>query len=220
VAGARRAELAGFDGVELHGAHGYILAQFLSPTDNRRRDKYGGPLENRTRIILEIIDGVRRACRSDFQLGLRLSPERYGMRLSEVRDFAAQVMAEGRIDWLDMSLRDALKTPVEQAFRDRPLVGWFTDLPRGRVRLGVAGKIMTPRIASELIDVGADFVCIGRGAILHHDWPMLARGDSAFEPIPLPVTADHLAHEGLGARFIRYMRTWDGFVATEEVLRS
>jgi 2,4-dienoyl-CoA reductase-like NADH-dependent reductase (Old Yellow Enzyme family) len=212
VAGAVRAERAGFDGVELHGAHGYLLAQFLSAEDNHRTDRYGGSLENRARVIVEIIEGVRRACRPDFQLGLRLSPERWGMRLAEVRDLAAELMAKGEIDWLDLSLWDALKRPVEDAFRDRPLISWFTDLPRGQVRLGAAGKIMTPAIAAELIEAGADFVFVGRAAILHHDWPARARRDAAFEPTAIPVTADYLATQGLGGRFIRYMGTFEGFV--------
>jgi 2,4-dienoyl-CoA reductase-like NADH-dependent reductase (Old Yellow Enzyme family) len=220
ISGARRAEKAGFDGVELHGAHGYLLAQFLSPEDNRRADRYGGSLENRARIIFEIIDGIRAQCRPDFQLGLRLSPERYGMRLAEVRDLATEVMGQGKIDWLDMSLWDARKTPLEAAFASRPLFSWFTDLPRGGVRLGLAGKIMTPAVAAELIGGGADFVLIGRGAILHHDWPQRARRDAGFEPVPLPVSADYLAAEGLGRRFIRYMRTWDGFVSSEEALAT
>ncbi len=215
IAGARRAERAGFDGVELHGAHGYILTQFLSLTDNRRADHYGGSLENRARVILEIIDGVRAACRPDFQLGLRLSPERYGLSLAEMRDFATQVMTSGKIDYLDMSLWDARKVPEDAAFQDRPLAAWFTDLPRGDTRLGVAGKIMTAATAAEMLGLGADFVLIGRAAILHHDFPIRVRLDPGFEPVALPVTADYLSDQGLGRRFLRYMATWDGFVARE-----
>jgi 2,4-dienoyl-CoA reductase-like NADH-dependent reductase (Old Yellow Enzyme family) len=218
VAGAVRAERAGFDGVELHGAHGYVLTQFLSTTDNRRTDRYGGSLENRARIVLEIIDGVRRACRSDFQLGLRLSAERYGLRLMEMRAFAVELMAKGQIDWLDLSLWDARKEPEEAEHRGRPLASYFLDLPRNGVRLGLAGKIMTPRVAAELVEAGADFVLIGRAAILHHDFPKRSRADAAFEPIALPVSADYLRAEGLGARFIRYMRTWENFVTPEEAL--
>jgi 2,4-dienoyl-CoA reductase-like NADH-dependent reductase (Old Yellow Enzyme family) len=217
IAGARRAERAGFDGVELHGAHGYLLAQFLSPEDNRRTDRYGGSLENRARVILEIVDGVRRTCRPDFQLGLRLSPERWGMRLAEVRDFATEVMAGGQIDWLDLSLWDALKLPVEPEFAARPLFGWFADLPRGGARLGVAGKIMTPAIAAALMQAGADFVFVGRAAILHPDWPQRALADAAFEPTALPVTPDYLTAQGVGARFVRYLRTFDNFVTPAEV---
>jgi 2,4-dienoyl-CoA reductase-like NADH-dependent reductase (Old Yellow Enzyme family) len=216
VSGARRAERAGFDGVELHGAHGYILTQFLSSADNRRDDRYGGSLENRARIILEIIDGVRAACRPEFQLGLRLSPERYGLRIPEVRAFAQEVMTAGKIDYLDMSMWDAAKDPDDSEFQGRSLLSYYTDLPRGSARLGVAGKIMTPRIAERMLADGADFVLIGRAAILHHDFPIRARKDLDFRPVSLPVTAEYLAAEGLGRRFLRYMATWDNFVVREE----
>ena len=212
VAAAVRAETAGFDGVEIHGAHGYILAQFLSPEINRREDRYGGSLENRSRILFEIIDGVRARCRPDFQLGLRLSPERFGLKLAEIRELAQAVMRDGRIDYLDMSLWDVFKEPVEEEFKGRSLMSYFTELDRGKVRLGVAGKVTTPAIASRMLDEGADYVLIGRAAILHHDFPERARRDPAFTPIALPVTAEHLANEGLGPAFIKYMSTWPGFV--------
>ena len=216
IAGARRAEQAGFDGVELHGAHGYILTQFLSTTDNRRDDRYGGSLENRARIVFEIIDGIRSVCRPDFQLGVRLSPERYGLLLPEMRELAQEVMTGGKIDFLDMSMWDAAKSPEDAAYRQRSLIGWFADVPRGRARFGVAGKIATPRIAERMLADGADFALIGRAAILHHDFPLRARADLDFEPVPLPVTADYLATEGLGRRFLKYMATWDNFVVKQE----
>ena len=218
VSGARRAERAGFDGVELHGAHGYVLTQFLSLTDNRRTDAYGGSLENRSRLIREIIAGVRTACRPEFQLGLRLSPERYGLSLAEMRELAQELMLGGQLDYIDMSMWDALKTPEETAHQERNLTEWFADLPRGNTRLGVAGKIMTPRIAAELLSLGVDFVLIGRAAILHHDFPRRALAVPDFKPVPLPVTEDYLAREGLGRRFLRYMGTWDGFVAPAETV--
>jgi 2,4-dienoyl-CoA reductase-like NADH-dependent reductase (Old Yellow Enzyme family) len=217
ITGARRAERAGFDGVELHGAHGYLLAQFLSQEANRRTDRYGGSLENRSRLIFEIIDGVRGACRTDFQLGLRLSPERWGMRLAEIRELAGEAMSRSDLDWIDFSLWDAGKAAVEDGYQSRPLLGWLTDIPRGNTRLGVSGKITTPRGALELMDAGADFVFLGRTAILHHDWPSRARLDPGFSPIPLPVHADHLAAEGCGARFIKYLRTFENFVQREGV---
>jgi len=213
VRAAVRAERAGFDGVELHGAHGYLLTQFLSTTDNRRDDRYGGSLENRSRVIFEIIDGVRRACRPDFQLGLRLSAERYGLRLAEMRDLAAELMRQGKIDYLDMSLWDAGKEPVEADHQGRSLFSWFTDLPRHGVRLGAAGKIMSARTAATLVEEGADFALIGRAAILHHDFAARALADPTFAARPLPVTLDYLAAEGLGARFLRYITTFEGFVA-------
>jgi 2,4-dienoyl-CoA reductase-like NADH-dependent reductase (Old Yellow Enzyme family) len=205
VAAAVRADTAGFDGVELHGAHGYILAQFFSPEVNRRTDRYGGSLENRTRILFEIIDGVRRRTRPDFQLGVRLSPERFGLRLAEIRELAEQVMTDGRVDYLDMSLWDVFKEPVEEAFKGRSLMSWFTELKRGDCRLGVAGKITSAAIAAEMLDQGADYVLIGRAAILHHDFAERAR-DPAFTQVPPPVSAEYLKGEGVSPTFVEYLR--------------
>src|ERR1700733_10656101 len=129
IAAAHRAERAGFDGVELHGAHGYMLLEFLSPKLNRRTDRYGGSLENRARILFEIIDGVRAQCRPDFQLGLRLSPERFGVELPEIRDVAAEILRQGKIDYLDMSLWDYTIEPKDEAFKGRSLMSIFTELP-------------------------------------------------------------------------------------------
>lgn len=211
VAAAVRAEQAGFDGVEIHGAHGYVLAQFLSPEINRREDRYGGSIENRARIIHQIVDGVRARTRPDFQVGLRLSPERFGLKLAEIVETARKILADGKIDYLDMSLWDVFKEPVEEAFKGKSLMSYFTELPRGDVRLGVAGKVTSPAIAAEMLEKGADYVLIGRAAILHHDFPERAR-DPAFTPVALPVTAEYLANEGLGPAFVQYMSTWPGFV--------
>ncbi|MEH3038198.1 MAG: NADH:flavin oxidoreductase [Sphingomonas adhaesiva] len=215
IAAARRAEAAGFDGVEVHGAHGYILAQFLSADINRRTDRYGGTLENRARLIVEIVDGIRAACRHDFQIGLRLSPERFGLKLMEIREVAAAFLRAGAIDYLDMSLWDVAKEPVESEHQGRPLLDYFTDLPRGGVRLGAAGKIMSGADARAVIAAGCDFAVIGRAAILRHDFPARVRADPDFTSPALPVTARHLADEGLGAAFIGYMSGWPGFVASD-----
>src|SRR4051812_44144136 len=168
IAAAVRVEKAGFQGAELHGAHGYVLAQFLSPEVNQRTDRYGGSLENRARIVHEIIDGVRAATGPDFSLGLRLSPERFGLRLGEIVEVARQLLAEAKIDYLDMSLWDYAKEPMEEEFQGRTLMSYFTDLPRGNVRLGCAGKVMTPDDARTCLERGMDFVLLGRAAILHH----------------------------------------------------
>src|SRR3984957_3632082 len=170
VAAAVRAEKAGFDGVELHGAHGYILCAFMSPETNRRDDRYGGSPENRARIVFEIIKGVRERTRPDFQLGLRLSPERFGLVFPEQVALARQMLASGDLDYLDMSLWDCFKPPVDAEFADRPLIDWFTDLPRGATRLGAAGKLMSGPDCRRLAEHGADFVILGRPAGLHHDF--------------------------------------------------
>jgi 2,4-dienoyl-CoA reductase-like NADH-dependent reductase (Old Yellow Enzyme family) len=212
VAAAERAEKAGFDGVEIHAAHGYVLCQFLSPTINVRKDAYGGSPENRSRIIFEIVDGIRARCRPDFLLGVRLSPERFDVRMAEIRALAQRLMTKAEIDFIDMSLWDCFKEPEEEEFQGRPLMSYFTELLRGDVRLGVAGKLRTGADIARCIDLGADFATIGRAAILHHDLPERLSADPNFEPAQLPVSADHLRSEGLGEAFIRYMSNWQGFV--------
>ena len=213
IAAALRAERAGFDGVEIHGAHGYILCAFLSPELNRRTDRYGGSAENRARLVLDIVDGIRARCRADFQVGIRLSPERFGLRLAEIVALAAHLTAEARIDYLDMSLWDVFKEPAEDEFKGRSLLSYFTELPRGGVRLGAAGKITSGGAAHAALAAGLDFVVVGRGAILHHDFPRLVMADPDFVPVALPVSEAHLRAEGLSDAFLTYMRGWQGFVA-------
>ena len=213
IAAAVRSEKAGFDGVELHGAHGYILCAFLSPQTNRRSDAWGGSLENRSRIVRDILAGIRSRCRADFQVGLRLSPERFGVRLAEMRELAAGLLAGGQLDYLDLSLWDCFKAPVEEEFRGKALIDWFMDLPRGHTRVGTAGKIRSGADARRVLEAGADFAVLGRAAIVHHDWPHKVEADAGFAPLPLPVTREHLREERLGEVFIDYMATWPGFVA-------
>ena len=215
IAAAVRAEKAGFDGVEIHGAHGYILAQFLSAEINHREDRYGGSLENRARIIMEIIDGIRASTKADFQLGLRLSPERFGLKLAEIRDVAAEILRDQKIDFLDMSLWDVAKEPNEDEHKGRTLMSAFTDLPRGQVRLGAAGKVMTGKDAAGVLDAGCDYVVVGRGAILRHDFPKRVQADANYISPPTPVTIQHLLDEGLSPAFVQYMRQWPNFVEAE-----
>ena len=220
IAAAMRAKTAGFDGVEIHGAHSYILCQFLSKGLNQRTDRYGGSAENRGRIIVEILRGVRARCGPDFLLGLRLSPERFDLDLREIADFAQAVMSAKLIDFLDMSLWDAFKEPADEAYKGATLMSYFTELDRGAVRLGVAGKIMSAADARAMLEAGADFVLLGRAAILHHDWPHRVEINPDFKPVSLPVTREHLRHEGLGPAFVDYMATWKGFVTEPEAVEA
>ena len=212
ICGAERAEKAGFDGVEIHGAHGYILAQFLSGSINQRQDEFGGCIENRMRPITAIIDGIRARCRPDFLLGLRLSPERFDVHLPDIVEVAKNVLSAGKIDFLDMSLWDSFKEPEDQAFRGRTLLSYFTELKRGNVALGIAGKLRNPEEVNQAMAADIDFVMLGRAAILHHDFPRQMKTDPNFTPIKNPVSADHLRKEGLGEAFITYMSGWKGFV--------
>jgi 2,4-dienoyl-CoA reductase-like NADH-dependent reductase (Old Yellow Enzyme family) len=212
ICAAERAEQAGFDGVEIHGAHGYILAQFLSGTINQRQDHFGGSLENRMRPITQIIDGVRARCRPNFLLGLRLSPERFDVQLPDIIQVAKVILAAGKIDFLDMSLWDSFKEPQDEAYQGRSLLSYFTELERGDVALGIAGKLRNPEEVNRAMATGIDFVMLGRAAILHHDFPMQMQVDSNFTPVRNPVSADYLRQEGLGENFITYMSGWKGFV--------
>ncbi len=214
ILAALRAERAGFDGVELHGAHGYLIAQFFDAENTQRSDRFGGSFASRTRILFDIIDGIRARTNPSFQLGVRLSPERFGVTLAEARQLAQQLLSDGKLDYLDMSLWDVFKEPVESAFKGKPLIDYFTGLERGNTRLGVAGKIMDAKTAQACIDSGADFVIIGRGAVLHHDFPEQVKNNAQFESIARPVTRDYLRKEGLGPAFIDYLAAgWQGFVA-------
>jgi 2,4-dienoyl-CoA reductase-like NADH-dependent reductase (Old Yellow Enzyme family) len=215
ITAAVRADRAGFDGVEVHGAHSYVLCQFLSAEVNRRTDRYGGSLENRARLLFDVAAGIRARCREDFLLAVRLSPERFGMKLAEIRTVAQRLMSEGMIDLLDMSLWDVFKEPEEEEFRGRPLLSYFAELDRGGVRLGAAGKIMGGRDAARCLEAGADLAVVGRAAILHHDFPRQVKADPGFQAVALPVTAEYLRGEGLGEAFIKYMDNWKGFVQAE-----
>jgi 2,4-dienoyl-CoA reductase-like NADH-dependent reductase (Old Yellow Enzyme family) len=213
AAAALRAARAGFDGVELHAAHGYVLAQFLSAEVNRRADRYGGSLENRSRILFDILAAIRSCCRADFIVGVRLSPERFGLRLPEMVEVAQRLMQSGMIDFLDLSLWDVFKEPMDAEFQGRSLLSYFASLDRGRVRVGAAGRIAGSRDAARCLEAGLDFVIVGRAAILHHDFPERVRADPDFRAASLPVTPAYLGKEGLSPAFIDYMGNWQGFVA-------
>ncbi|MEM9052229.1 MAG: NADH:flavin oxidoreductase [Bacteroidota bacterium] len=212
ITAADRAQAAGYDGVEVHGAHGYILTQFLSSEINHRTDEYGGSLENRARIIFEIVSGIREKCGSDFLLGVRLSPERFGMELNEVKAVSQQLLDGGQIDFLDISLWDVFKMPEGDASAGKSLLEHFTELERGSVKLTVAGKIMTAQDVANVLDSNVDFVSIGRAAILHHNFPNLVMNNRDFSPVQTPVSEGYLQNEGLGEKMISYMKRWPNFV--------
>jgi 2,4-dienoyl-CoA reductase-like NADH-dependent reductase (Old Yellow Enzyme family) len=216
ITAADRAERAGIDGVEIHGGPGYLLGSFLSPMMNQRSDVYGGSLDNRARILRAIIAGIRESCRPGFVLGLRLLPEGHGVKFGEMRLLAGELLAEGALDFLDMCLWQIMKEPEDETFKDRRLIDWFADLPRGRTRLGVGGHIRTRPEAQQAIDRGADFVFVGHAAIIHHDFPARLRHDDGFVPVSLPVTRHYLNREGVSDKFVAYIKGLrPNFVAEE-----
>lgn len=204
VAAAERADAAGFDGVELHAAHGYLLCAFLSPVLNCREDDWGGSPTHRARALHRIIDGIRARCRPDLQVGVRLSPERWGLNLADILALSADLLIDPRVDYLDLSLWDVSKRPhgVEEG---ASLLERFAALPRADTRLGVAGKIRTPAEAHRTLAAGVDFVMLGRAAIVDADYPRRLSDEPDFVPTPMPASADHLAAQGVSPAFLRYL---------------
>jgi 2,4-dienoyl-CoA reductase-like NADH-dependent reductase (Old Yellow Enzyme family) len=212
IGAAIRAKKSGYDGVEVHGAHGYILTQFISKDINKRTDAYGGDLNNRARLLFEIVNSIREACGKGFLLGVRLSPEKFGMDLAEVKALCKRLVDEGNVDFLDISLWDCFKLPEDSQFQDRSLLEHFTQLDLKQVKLTVAGKIRNGKEVRQILDAGVDFVTIGRSAILHHDFPVRVMEDPDFIPVETPVSKAHLQKEGLSDAFIGYMNRWPDFV--------
>ncbi|KAF1355902.1 FMN-linked oxidoreductase [Lizonia empirigonia] len=98
-------EKAGYDGIELHGAHGYLLAQFLSPTTNHRTDKYGGSIENRARIIVEITDAIRKRVSSNFVVGIKLNSVEFqdkGFNPDEAKQIC-KILEDNKFDFVELS---------------------------------------------------------------------------------------------------------------------
>ncbi len=212
VAAAVRAEQAGFDGVEVHGAHGFLLAQFLDRR-NQRTDGYGGSLEHRMRALVEVLTGIRSATGNGFQVGVRLSPEAKGTPLEEGRDVAREVLSSGVVDFVDMSLFDVYATPHYHDDRGL-LIDTFTDLPRGHTVLSVTGHVLSAEDAAWCLAHGADAVGIGVGAILHHDFADRALADPTFTARPQPVSRDVLRAELVGPAFLDYLAAeWADLVA-------
>jgi 2,4-dienoyl-CoA reductase-like NADH-dependent reductase (Old Yellow Enzyme family) len=214
VTAARRAERAGFHGVELHGAHGYLICQFLSAELNQRSDRYGGSLENRSRVLFDIVDGIRTECGPDLALAVRLSPERFGMQLPEIVEVFGRLVDGGKVDMIDMSLWDVNRVPTPDGPDTRSLTEVFAAVPRGDVRLGVAGKIHDPADVQRVLDQGVDVAILGRVGILHHDYPHRLAADPGFVPRRPPASREVLLGEGLSPAFVDYMNTsFKGFVA-------
>jgi NADPH2 dehydrogenase len=176
-AAARRAVAAGFSAVEIHGAHGYLLNQFLSPLTNKRRDEYGGSLENRLRFPLEVVTAVREEVGPRYPILYRLGADDNmagGFTLAEARQIAPKLVEAG-VDILDISGglgggRPAGAPPAYFA----PLAAGIKEVVPVPVIL--TGGITTPRLAEELLQQGkGDLIGIGRALLAEPDWPRRAR---------------------------------------------
>lgn len=214
---AVRAYKAGFDGVELHAAHGYLLHQFLSTATNRRTDEWGGKLEHRSRLLIRIIHEIKKAVPDDFLVGVRISPEdKYTFRGIDFDDslLLAEMLSAAGTDFLDVSTWNALKKPDKYTDSQKALITYFREILPEETALITAGEIWTAQDAEKVMELGADIISLGRVGIAHPDWPLYA-ADKDYTPDRPPFTPNYLASASLGADFIQYMRKWQGFVKDE-----
>lgn len=178
---ARRADAAGFDVLEIHAAHGYLLNQFLSPVANRRTDLYGGSLENRMRLTLEVAEAVRAVWPDDKPLFLRVSAVdgvEGGWTLEETVVLSTELGKRG-VDLIDCSSggiggsATVMRLPRDPGFQ-------VPFSRRVREETGIptiaVGLITEPQHARDIIrSGGGDIVAIGREALVNANWPDMAR---------------------------------------------
>lgn len=180
VEAAKRAARIGIDAIELHGAHGYLLHQFLSPLANRRTDDYGGSLENRMRFPLEVFDAVRTAFPDDRPVGMRVSATDWvegGWDLDQTIAFATELKAHGA-DFVDVSsggLSPAQQIALAPGYQVpfAAAVKAATGLPTVAV-----GLITQPSMAEHIVSSGeADMVALARGLLYDPRWPWHAAAE-------------------------------------------
>jgi 2,4-dienoyl-CoA reductase-like NADH-dependent reductase (Old Yellow Enzyme family) len=173
VASAKRAERLGIDAIEVHGAHGYLLHQFLSPIANKRTDKYGGSLENRMRFPLEVFDAVRAAFPDKKPVGIRVSATDWvegGWDLPQTIEFAKELKKRG-VDWIDVSsggVSPLQKIPLGPGYQV-PLAQGVKEAT-GVITMAV-GLITEAKQAEDIIASGkADMVTLARGMLYDPRW--------------------------------------------------
>lgn len=175
-AAALRARDAGFDAVQVHAAHGYLLSQFLSPAFNRRADEYGGPVENRARCLLEIISGIRKILGRDFPLLVKLNSQDYvenGLTLEDSLR-VGKMLAEAGVDAIELSggtiisgklspSRAKIDLPEKEAYFREAAQAFKKEVP---LPLILVGGIRSFATARTLLKNGtADFISMSRAFI-------------------------------------------------------
>jgi len=199
---ARRALEAGFDFVEIHAAHGYLLHEFLSPLSNRRTDNYGGSFLNRTRLVLEVVDAVRSVWPERLPLFVRISATDWaegGWNPDESVALARRLREHG-VDLVDCSsggnVADA-KIPLAPGYQ----VGFAARIRReARIATAAVGLITEPAQANAIIAEGeADFVFLARAELRDPYWPVHAAA-ALGEPVSWPQQYLRAAPQGSTAR--------------------
>jgi NADPH-dependent 2,4-dienoyl-CoA reductase/sulfur reductase-like enzyme len=178
--GARRAKTAGFDAVEIHGAHGYLINQFLSGYSNQRSDQYGGSLENRARFPLAVLKRVRQAVGDDFPVTYRMSSVEHvpgGLTLEDTTAFAAMLVDNG-IDGIHVSggVYESAAMIIQPAAVPQGVyvdnAAAIKEAVKGRVPVIAVGRIKDPAMAQEIVASGkADLVAMARPFLADPDFP-------------------------------------------------
>jgi 2,4-dienoyl-CoA reductase-like NADH-dependent reductase (Old Yellow Enzyme family)/thioredoxin reductase len=187
--GAERAKKAGFDAVEIHGAHGYLIGQFLSPYTNKRTDEYGGDVQRRMRFALEIIKATREKVGPDYPLLYRISAHEYvdgGLTIDDTK-LVAKKLAENGIDAISVSagLRESAWWYEQPMYLPRGcLVNLSEEMKRNvHIPVMVAGRINDIQLAEKILKEGkADLIVLGRALLAD---PLIVRKAAAkkFEDI-------------------------------------
>ncbi len=179
-ASAANSKAAGYDGVEIHAAHGYLVSQFLSPESNRRSDGYGGALEARLRLLVEIVEEIRTRCGAEYPIGARLSAEDYvagGLTLDDTREIAVTLQDAAPVDYVSITTGMRGYYVKDSSFDE----GFALDMGQVLkadvdVPVIVAGRIRHPELAERALAEGkTDFVGIGRAQLADPDWVEKAR---------------------------------------------
>ena len=181
--GARRFVDAGYDGIEVYFAHGYLLCSFLSSFSNHRTDEYGGSLENRLRFPLACLEAVRDEVGADVPVGIRISADEFspdGLVIAETKQLVEMVVARVGIDYISVSQSNytTIETMIPDMSFPRVPFAHFAGEIRS-VSAGVpvmaVGRIITPENCEELLENEvADFVCLVRPLIADPEFPKLA----------------------------------------------
>lgn len=173
---ARRACEAGFDGVEIHGANGYLLDQFLTEGVNVREDRYGGSVERRLQLVTEVVQAVREAVGADFAVGLRISQGKvndftHKWRGTEEAAVIFRTLGQLPLDYVHTTEFEAWKAAFGAGPSLAALARRHTGLP-----VIANGSLHDPDQAAGMLERGeADVVSLGRGALAHPDWPARVR---------------------------------------------
>lgn len=173
----RRAIEAGYDGVEIHGANGYLIQQFFSPHSNRREDRFGGSLEKRMTFPLAVVDEVKKVVKehapSSFIVGYRFSPEEPetpGITMSDTLKLV-DALADKGLDYLHVSLTDFFSKPrrgVEDLNKTR--IQYLLETIDNRVPLIGVGSIYSAEDARKAFETGVPLLALGRELIIDPDW--------------------------------------------------